>query len=931
MRIACPCCGKALEFSGDRPSFCAFCGRPLGDAGLDPTGAYGPAAVATTDGAETQPFPNQPPAQDGGDPEPDRVAHYRIVRVLGRGGMGIVYEAEDSRFGRRVALKVITADGVGSRDALERFRQEGRLASNIAHPRCVFVLAADEEAGRPYIVMELMPGATLQTLVEERGPLPVEEAVAKSLDVIEGLQELHAQGIIHRDVKPSNCFLEASGRVKVGDFGLSKSLTDDAHLTRTGAFIGTPLYASPEQIKRDPIDARTDVYSVAATLYYLLAGRPPYRESDATATLARIVSEPPPPLRGVRPEVPSTLDSVILRGLERDPARRWGDLAELREALESFRGRRLSLSGIGLRVFAYLVDATLFQVLEWLVFFSILVLLSFDLRLTAVRLREDGVFLLITLRVAWALYFIVTEGEWAASLGKWLMGLRVAATANGGPPGVPRAGLRFLAFYAITDLPGDLLLALLPPPVRIGPSFLVGFASLALRVAGGLLLITTMRVRSGYRGPHEWVSGTRVVRLPRVGRRLAPRGRRVPNRPERFRAATARPVGVLQSVGPYHVRGAVRWEPNRKVLLGEDSTLERMVWIVLRTKESPPPPAARLDLARPGRLRWLAGGEQPEGRWDAYSAPLGCSLADLAGPAGLPWGDARALLAELAEELELACADGTLPETLSVDQVWVQPDGTIQLVDILDSSPIGPPRATDEERSLALLRDTAVVALEGGRHRGGRPPYAVRSPVPRPVARILDRLLGARGVSPFETVESFRTALDQVADDPTEVSLAQRALHLGLLIPGLGAGVVAMLYVSHPLRAGRSADLAWVAIWPLACVVWSGLTRGGLLMRVAKLSLVSEDNRPAGRLRACGRAALFWAVPLTLLWIACAQRIWLPRAAWLGWASWGAALAVLPLYGLIALISPGRSWHDYLAGTYLVPEGDSRPPAENIG
>jgi uncharacterized RDD family membrane protein YckC len=911
MRIACPRCGKALEFSGDVPSFCAFCGRPLSDPGLEPTAAYASPGAATTDGLETRPAADEP-----GAAAPDRVGHYRIVRPLGRGGMGVVYEAEDSRFGRRVALKVITAEGVGSRDALERFRQEGRLASTITHPRCVFVLEADEEAGRPYIAMELMPGATLQSLVEERGPLPVGEAVAKILDVIEGLQELHAQGIIHRDVKPSNCFLEAGGRVKVGDFGLSKSLADDAHLTRTGAFIGTPLYASPEQIKRDPADARTDVYSVAATLYYLLAGRPPYRESDATATLARIVSEPPPPLRGARPDVPPALESVILRGLEREPARRFGGVAELREALEAFRGGKLSLTGIGLRVGAYLVDAALFQFLEWLVFLSILVLASFDLRQAAARITRDGAFLLVTLRAAWALYFIVAEGEWAASLGKWLTGLRVAS-GEGGPPGFGRAALRFGVFYAITDLPGDVLLAYLPPTtVRIGPSFLVGFASLVLRAAGALLLVTTMRARSGYRGPHEWLSATRVVRVPRAGRRLAPRGRRLRERPERFRAAVARPVGVLQAVGPYRVRGAVRWEAGRKVLLGEDSTLDRAVWIVLRPRGAPAPAAARRDLGRPCRLRWLAGGEQAEGRWDAYSAPLGCSLADLVGPAGLPWAEACPLLLELADELALACADGTLPESLAVDQVWVQPDGSVQLVDVLDA----PAGATGEGRALGLLRATAVLALEGGRRRPGGPPHAVRAPVPRWAARVLDGLLGAPGVPPFEDAGSFHAALAAVKDEPAEVTAAQRALHAGLLAPALAASLALMFYLAFPRRAGGALDFAWIALGPLAYVLWCGATRGGVLLRVAKLCLVREDNRPAGRLRACGRAALFWALPTALLWAACAQRLWLPRALWLGWACWGAALGVLPLYAVLTLARPGRSWHDALTGTYVVPE-----------
>src|SRR5262245_834874 len=124
--------------------------------------------------------------------------------------------------------------------------------------------------------MELMLGSTLRDLVKDRGPLPPDFAVAKILDVIDGLLEAHHSGVIHRDVKPSNCFLEPNGRVKIGDFGLAKSLVSDAHLTKTGSFLGTLYFASPEQVRGDPVDQQTDVYSVAATLYYLLIGKAPF-------------------------------------------------------------------------------------------------------------------------------------------------------------------------------------------------------------------------------------------------------------------------------------------------------------------------------------------------------------------------------------------------------------------------------------------------------------------------------------------------------------------------------------------------------------------------------------------------------------------------------------------------------------------------------
>jgi serine/threonine protein kinase len=157
--------------------------------------------------------------------------------------MGAVYEAEEIGTGRRVALKLIKAEFASSADAVERFRQEGRIASMVAHPRCVFVLAVDEEAGLHR--RGVMPGNTLKSWSVSKGRWL--RTIAKILDVIEGLQAAHRLAVIHRDVKPSNRFLEADGRVKVGDFGLAKSLVQDSHITKTGAFVGTPHFASPSK------------------------------------------------------------------------------------------------------------------------------------------------------------------------------------------------------------------------------------------------------------------------------------------------------------------------------------------------------------------------------------------------------------------------------------------------------------------------------------------------------------------------------------------------------------------------------------------------------------------------------------------------------------------------------------------------------------
>ncbi len=216
MPLVCARCRRTLPSSEDPPSFCAYCGQRLSDAS-QPTVERG-LDLGSTIGHESA--PELPPEET----TPAEIGGYKLLRLIGAGGMGRVFEAQSLATGQKVAVKLLSSRFTNNPVSLERFRQEGRLASQISHPRCVFVLAADTENDRPYIVMELMQGETLRDLLQRRGPLPPQEAIAVILDVIEGLQEAHQLGVIHRDVKPSNCFLMADGHVKVGDFGLSKSL-----------------------------------------------------------------------------------------------------------------------------------------------------------------------------------------------------------------------------------------------------------------------------------------------------------------------------------------------------------------------------------------------------------------------------------------------------------------------------------------------------------------------------------------------------------------------------------------------------------------------------------------------------------------------------------------------------------------------------------
>jgi hypothetical protein len=778
MQLTCPRCCRFIEFEGERPSFCGYCGHHLSEKPSQATVDFDAAATPAPEAR----------AASALEPVPEVIGGYRLLRALGSGGMGTVHEAEEIASGRRVALKLIARDVDTSNATLDRFRQEGRLASLIAHPRCVFVLAADEEAGQPYIVMELMPGATLQDLVERQGPMPPEQAVARILDVIEGLQEAHRLGVIHRDVKPSNCFVASDGRVKVGDFGLSKSLSRGAHLTRTGAFVGTPLYASPEQIKAEPVDEQSDVYSVAATLYFLLTGRAPHETGDAAATLARIVSEPAPSLRRFRPEISAALDEVVLRGLERQRARRWRNLAELREALLPLVSGQMSIAGIGLRFAAYLLDALAILVLE-----SILMIPTTELvrepvaQLWLASLRKIPVLLA---------YFGLLEGLWGWSLGKRLLGLRVRRASGTAVPGIPRALLRTLVFYLLLNTGSLLACAVLTPywPLEatdyqrllrehLGVWLAAAFLPTGWYLAGLALLLAPMRKGNGYRGLHEFLSGTRVVAY-------------TGSRPRRLLGASgwepvlSRPEGLPERVGSYLVQGGLRWDADAKIVLAEDATLHRKVWVRLRPLDGLPLDEARRKVNRMSRLWSLASGVQDQARWDAFAAPTGCPLSLLVAREGkLGWSDLRPILEELADELTQSCADGTLPATLSADQVWLEPNGRVQLLDVPLHAPGGGQAAggTDHERSLSLLAELAVLALEG---RAAAAVRAPRAPVPRYAALSLRRL--SPGPGRYLTAEDFRKELASRRDQPGEVTRARRVGHLAVLAAFLLTGAVSM-------------------------------------------------------------------------------------------------------------------------------------------
>jgi serine/threonine protein kinase len=264
----------------------------------------------------------------------------RVVRTIGQGAMGVVYEAHDVTLGRRVAVKVMAPEIVQDERKRRRFAREAGAASQLTSPNAVRVFEVSEERGMPYIVMEYLEGQTLEAILD-RGPLPVASVADWMLQALDAIAEAHLRGLVHRDVKPGNIFLaEHVGRdpiVKMMDFGLVKDLDPNAvRLTKTGAPMGTPAYMAPEQIRAAlDIDVRADVWSIGVTLHELLTGQLPFMASTLPVLLTRICQDEPAALRAQRPDIPPALEAIVARCLTKDRNGRYASAAEVAVALDA--------------------------------------------------------------------------------------------------------------------------------------------------------------------------------------------------------------------------------------------------------------------------------------------------------------------------------------------------------------------------------------------------------------------------------------------------------------------------------------------------------------------------------------------------------------------------------------------------------------------
>ncbi|MCW3010743.1 MAG: pknB, partial [Solirubrobacterales bacterium] len=258
---------------------------------------------------------------------------YAVKHRIGAGGMAEVYCAEDLQLGRKVALKVLYPRFAEDEEFLERFRREASSAAGLQHQNVVSVYDRGEFGDTAYIAMEFVDGRTLKTIVTQEGPLPPGRAIELTTQILRAARFAHKRGVIHRDFKPHNVIVDADDRAKVTDFGIARAGASD--MTQTGSIMGTAQYLSPEQAQGLPVSAQSDLYSIGILLFELLTGRVPFEGDSAVAIALKQVSETPPRPSVLNPAVPLELERVVLRALEKEPARRYADADEFAAALQA--------------------------------------------------------------------------------------------------------------------------------------------------------------------------------------------------------------------------------------------------------------------------------------------------------------------------------------------------------------------------------------------------------------------------------------------------------------------------------------------------------------------------------------------------------------------------------------------------------------------
>ena len=270
---------------------------------------------------------------------------YEVVGVVGTGGMGVVLKAFDAALNRYVAIKVLAPHLGSSGAARKRFSREAQASAAVVHDNVIEIYGVAETAGLPYLVMPYVRGPSLQRRLDDGGPMALAEILRVGMQAAAGLAAAHAQGLVHRDVKPANILLaDGIERVKLTDFGLARA-ADDASLTKTGVIAGTPQYMSPEQARGEAVDQRSDLFSLGSVLYAMCTGRPPFRAETSYGVLRRITDEEPRPIREINPEIPEWLCQIVAKLMAKRPDDRFQSAEEVAKSVGRVPGPRPATDG----------------------------------------------------------------------------------------------------------------------------------------------------------------------------------------------------------------------------------------------------------------------------------------------------------------------------------------------------------------------------------------------------------------------------------------------------------------------------------------------------------------------------------------------------------------------------------------------------------
>ncbi|MBI4567177.1 MAG: protein kinase [Planctomycetes bacterium] len=355
---------------------------PVPEAGAPIEGGCAPPPIIDTSAATRRLDYDAPEnrgllgAGTGATTAPKRFGHFRVVRRLGEGGMGRVYEAIDESLQRPVAVKVLIDELSGDEEFIARFLQEARSAASVNHPNVSHIYFIGEEGGERFFAMEFIDGCDLDSTLAAQGPLPWETALDYMRQTCLGLRAALARGIIHRDIKPSNLMVTGAGVLKITDFGLSKAIDRNVSLTRSGATMGTPLYMAPEQGIGASVDHRADMYSLGATFYHLVTGTPPFTGASAVEVLVRHQQTPPRSPLLLRPEMPRAFAALIERLLAKKPEERYPSYDALLDDLARATPRPLPPVGFVPRAVANVIDAAVVAGVAGVIFLTVLTTLA---------------------------------------------------------------------------------------------------------------------------------------------------------------------------------------------------------------------------------------------------------------------------------------------------------------------------------------------------------------------------------------------------------------------------------------------------------------------------------------------------------------------------------------------------------------------------